>query len=96
MFNLPPPPPPLPPLLTPPNARISALPNRANLMDEIRNHNIKLNHVNVNDAKGKAEMTIDISQMNKEERNDHIENLRLKLQQRKRALNRREADSDDD
>jgi len=65
-------------------------------MDEIRTHNVKLNHVNVNDAKGKAEMTVDISDMNKEERNDHIENLRIKLQMRKKALNRRGADSDDD
>lgn len=65
-------------------------------MDEIRNHNIKLNHVNVNEAKGKSEMTLDISDMNKDERNDHIEKLRIKLQMRKKALNRRTDDSDDD
>lgn len=65
-------------------------------MDEIRNHNIKLNHVNVNEAKGKSEMTLDISDMNKDERNDHIEKLRIKLQMRKKALNRRTDGSDDD
>lgn len=33
--------------------------------------------------------------MNREERNEHIENLRRKLMMRKKALNRREADEDD-
>ena len=96
MLNLPPPPPPPPPpLLAPPNARVSAISARSNLMDEIRMNNLKLKHVEVNNEKGGESVKLDISDMNREERNDHIENLRKKLQMRKKALNRREADEDD-
>ncbi len=45
VLNLPPPPPPPPPLLTPPNMRTSVSSGRSNLMDEIRNNNLKLKHV---------------------------------------------------
>lgn len=93
-LNLPPPPPPPPPLLTPPNMRNSLSNNRSNLMDEIRNNNLRLKHVEVNSKEGKDQVTLDISDMNKDERNDHIENLRKKLQMRKKALNRREDDDD--
>lgn len=93
-LNLPPPPPPPPPLLTPPNMRNSMSNNRSNLMDEIRNNNLRLKHVEVNIKEGKDQVTLDISDMNKDERNDHIENLRKKLQMRKKALNRREDDDD--
>jgi hypothetical protein len=93
-LNLPPPPPPPPPLLTPPNMRISGGNSRNNLMDEIRNNNLRLKHVEVNSKEGKDQVTLDISDMNKEERNDHIENLRKKLQMRKKALNRRDDDDD--
>lgn len=93
-LNLPPPPPPPPPLLTPPNMRVSMSNNRSNLMDEIRNNNLRLKHVEVNNKEGKDQVTLDISDMNKEERNDHIENLRRKLQMRKKALNRRDDDDD--
>jgi hypothetical protein len=90
MMNLPPPPPPPPPpLLAPPNARVSVLSARGNLMDEIRSNNLRLKHVEVNSEKGKESVNLDISDMNREERNDHIENLRKKLQTRKKALNRR-------
>ena len=96
MMNLPPPPPPPPPpLLAPPNARVSVVSARGNLMDQIRNNNLKLKHVEVNSSQGKQEVNLDISDMNKEERNDHIENLRKKLLMRKKALNRREADQED-
>lgn len=64
-------------------------------MDEIRSNNLKLKHVEVNSSQGKEEVNLDISDMNKEERNDHIENLRKKLLMRKKALNRREADEED-
>lgn len=94
ILNLPPPPPPPPPLLTPPNMRTSMASNRTNLMDEIRNNNLRLKHVEVNTKEGKDQVTVDISDMNKEERNDHIENLRRKLQMRKKALNRRDDDDD--
>jgi hypothetical protein len=96
MMNLPPPPPPPPPpLLSPPNARVSALSARSNLMDEIRSNNLKLKHVEVKKSTGGEQVNLDISDMNKEERNEHIENLRKKLMMRKQALNRREADEDD-
>mgnify|MGYP000988740925 FL=1 len=58
-------------------------------------NNLKLKHVEVNNEKGGESVKLDISDMNREERNDHIENLRKKLQMRKKALNRREADEDD-
>jgi hypothetical protein len=64
-MNLPPPPPPPPPLLTPQNMRTSLRPNRANLLDEIRNNNVKLKHVEINNKNGKDQMTVDISDMNK-------------------------------
>ena len=93
-LNLPPPPPPPPPLLTPPNMRNSMANNRSNLMDEIRNNNLRLKHVEVNSKEGNDQLTLDISDMNKDERNDHIERMRRKLQMRKKALNRREDDDD--
>jgi hypothetical protein len=93
-LNLPLPPPPPPQLLTPPNMRMSVASNRSNLMDEIRNNNLRLKHVEMNNKEGNDRVTLDISDMNKEERNDHIENLRKKLQMRKKALNRREDDDD--
>ena len=66
MMNLPPPPPPPPPpLLAPPNARVSAVSARGNLMQEIRNNQIKLKHVEVNSGEGKEEVNLDISDMNK-------------------------------
>lgn len=53
-MNLPPPPPPPPPpLLAPSNARVSMLSARSNLMDEIRNNNLRLKHVEVNSSAGK-------------------------------------------
>jgi ribosome recycling factor len=54
-------------------------------MEEIRNNKIQLNHV----SKSNEGVNLDISNMNKEERNDHVERLRKKLQMRKQALNRR-------
>ena len=96
MMNLPPPPPPPPPpLLTPPNARVSMASARNNLFDEIRNNKVKLKHVEVNSTQGKESVNLDISDLNREERNEHIENLRKKLMMRKKALNRREADEED-
>ena len=89
MGNLPPPPPP-PPVLGPPTMRTSMGSKRANLMDEIRCNNVKLKHVETSE-KG---INLDISNMNKEDRIDHAERLRMKLQMRKKALNRREASDD--
>ena len=60
-------------------------------MDEIRNNNVKLKHVETSE-KG---INLDISNMNKEDRIDHAERLRMKLQMRKKALNRREASDDE-
>ena len=56
-------------------------------MDEIRNNNVKLKHVETSE-KG---FNLDLTNMNKEERMDHAERLRMKLQMRKKALNRRQA-----
>lgn len=39
-------------------------------------------------------MELDLSSMNKEERHDLAEHIRLKLQMRKKALNRRKASDD--
>jgi hypothetical protein len=65
---------------------------RGNLLEEIRNNKLKLNHVSkVNEC-----MNLDISNMNKEERMDHAERLREKLRMRKKALNRREASDEED
>ena len=90
MTNLPPPPPP-PPVFTPPSIRQpSDTSARTNLMDEIRTNNLKLKHVETSE-KG---LNLDITNMNKEERMDHAERLRMKLQMRKKALNRREASDD--
>lgn len=61
-------------------------------MDEIRNNKLKLNHVST----VRGGLNLDISNMNKEERLDHAEQLRQKLKLRKKALNRREASSDED
>jgi len=61
-------------------------------MDEIRNNKLKLNHI----SKINNGVNLDISNMNKEERMDHAELLRQKLKLRKKALNRREASSDED
>ena len=66
MMNLPPPPPPpitigTPPPLTQPEMRQSMANNRTNLMDEIRNNNVKLNHVTTREGK----MNLDITDMNK-------------------------------
>lgn len=70
MLNLPPPPPPPPPpLLAPVSARASMLSARTNLMDEIRNNNLKLKHVEVNNSQGVQSVNVDLSDMNKEERN---------------------------
>lgn len=91
-MNLPPPPPPPPPLLTPPSMRTSSLSNRTNFLDEIRNNNVKLKHIEVNNKEGQNQISMDISELNKEERYDHIENIKKKLQMRKKALNRRESD----
>lgn len=66
MNNLPPPPPP-PPILGPP-PKLSDAPRkttntaRANLMDEIRNNNVKLKHVETSE-KG---INLDLTNMNKE------------------------------
>lgn len=38
-------------------------------MDEIRNNNIKLKHVELNNKEGKESVNLDISDMNREERN---------------------------
>ena len=93
-LNLPPPPPPPPPpLLGPPQARQSSTGNRANLLEEIRNNNLKLNHVEVN---ANNQVNLDLADMNREERSDHIDNIRKKLQMRKRALNRRNSDDEDE
>ena len=89
-MNLPPPPPP-PPLLGPSTMRVSMASKRGNLMEEIRNNNLKLNHVSTREN----QLNLDISDMNKEDRLDHAERMRLRLQQRKKALNRREADDSD-
>jgi hypothetical protein len=45
--------------------RVSLANNRSNLMDEIKNNNLKLKHVEVNSKEGKAQVTLDISDMNK-------------------------------
>ena len=90
MMNLPPPPPP-PPTLGPGNARNSVASKRGNLMDEIKNNSIKLKHVETKEN----QLTLDITDMNREERMDHAERLRLKLQKRKKALERREASDSD-
>ena len=63
-MNLPPPPPPPPLLLAPPQLtenRASFSSKRANLMDEIRNNKIQLNHV----SKVVGGVSLDISNMNK-------------------------------
>ena len=90
MQNLPPPPPP-PPTLGPPGMRVSMANNRSNLMDEIRNNNVKLNHVETREGK----MNLDLTDMNREERMDHAERLRQKLHKRKMALNRRSGSDSD-
>lgn len=41
-------------------------------MDEIRTNNLKLKHVEINTKEGNDQISVDISDMNKEERNDHI------------------------
>ena len=61
-------------------------------MAEIRNNNVKLRQVKTNEKGG---LDIDASSMNREERLDLAEHLRLRLKRRKAALNRR-AGSDDD
>jgi hypothetical protein len=61
MMNMPPPPPP-PPILSPANTRIS-MGKRGNLLEEIRNNNIKLKHVDTNEKGG---INIDMSYMDKE------------------------------
>lgn len=66
MMNLPPPPPP-PPALGPPGVRASISSKRNNLMEEIRNNNVKLNHV----VTKENQLTLDISDMNREDRMDH-------------------------
>lgn len=84
-MNIPPPPPP-PPLLSPMN-RISMnkINSRANLMDEIRNNNIKLKHVKTNEKGG---INIDLSAMDTVDRDDFATALRKKIAMRKRALNK--------
>ena len=65
-------------------------------MDEIRNNHIKLKPVKKNEN---GELELDASSMNKEERMDLAEHIRLKLQRRKLALKRRsgsDMDSDSD
>lgn len=103
MNNLPLPPPP-PPLLGPPPSlsgpstspmsghQSSGGGGRANLLEEIRNNNLKLKHVETN----AASINLDLSNMNKEDRLDHAERLRRKLQARQKALNRRQASDDED
>lgn len=75
-MNLPPPPPP-PPILSPMN-RISMhkVSNRANLMDEIKNNNIRLKHVQTNEKGG---INIDLSSMDTVERDDFATALRKKV-----------------
>lgn len=85
--GLPPPPPPPPMLASLRAPQGSFAHKRANLMEEIRNNNLKLNHVETSE-KG---FNLDLTNMNKEDRLDHAERLRLKLKMRKNALNRREA-----
>ena len=94
---LPPPPPPLllvPDMPTSTNNRMSSFTNkRSNLMDEIKNNQVKLKHVETSE-KG---INLDLTNMNKEDRMDHAERLRQKLKMRKQALNRRQAsDSESD
>ena len=63
-MNLPPPPPPPPLLLAPPQLadnRASFATKRGNLMEEIRNNKIQLNHV----SKIMDGVNLDISNMNK-------------------------------
>lgn len=71
-FYLPPPPPLT--ILSNPNTRVSTNTGskRNNLMDEIRTNNLKLKHVEINTKEGNDQISVDISDMNKEERNDHI------------------------
>lgn len=84
-MNLPPPPPP-PPLLSPQNRISMAKVNsRANLMDEIRNNNLKLKHVKTNEKGG---VNIDLSSMDTVDRDDFATALRKKIAMRKRALNK--------
>ena len=61
--------------------------NRNDLMAEIRNNNLKLKPVKATE-KG---VELDLSSMNKEERLDLADHIRIKLQMRKQALNRRKA-----
>ena len=91
-MNMPPPPPP-PPLLNP-NNRVSMarMNNRANLMDEIRNNNLKLKHVKTNEKGG---LNIDISAMDNNDRDDFATALKKKIAMRKKALNKYQ-DSDEE
>ena len=58
------PPPPLPaPILSPNNTRISVGNKRGNLLDEIRNNNLKLKHVDTNQKGG---INVDMSYMDKQ------------------------------
>lgn len=61
-------------------------------MAEIRNSNLKLKPV----QKTSTGVALDASSMNREERKDLCEHLRLKLQRRKLALNRRKSSHSSD
>lgn len=93
-MNISPPPPP-PPLLSPMNRiSMSKVNNRANLLDEIRNNNIKLKHVKTNEKGG---INIDLSAMDTVDRDDFATALRKKIAMRKRALNKyKDSDEEDD
>jgi hypothetical protein len=88
-----PPPPPPPPLLHPQNrVSMARMPNRANLMDEIRSNKIQLKHVKTNEKGG---VNIDMSAMDNNDRDDFASAMRRKIAMRKKALNKYK-DSDEE
>jgi hypothetical protein len=96
-LNLPPPPPPPPltPLFVPTEARKSHISNRNNLMGEILVGDFKLKHVEVNQKKEQQTVSMDISNMEKDERKDLGQIIAAKIRRRGAAF-RVEREEDDD
>lgn len=71
---------------------MARMPNRANLMDEIRSNKIQLKHVKTNEKGG---VNIDMSAMDNNDRDDFASAMRRKIAMRKKALNKYK-DSDEE
>ncbi len=71
---------------------MARMPNRANLMDEIRGNKIQLKHVKTNEKGG---VNIDMSAMDNNDRDDFASAMRRKIAMRKKALNKYK-DSDEE